>query len=92
MPDIAQVAVEFPSPQPVSEAVAWVVGAHSGVPQQHAEQIARLVRVCQQIEPVIEVGRSDLVAHVAQGREILDREADRVEHGDLPFVPAPGRK
>ena len=33
----------------------------------------------------------ELVADVAQGGKVLDREADAVEQGDLPCVAPPGR-
>ncbi len=56
------------------------------MPQQHAEQVAQLIEVGQHIQPAIEVRRPDPITHVAQGREVLDREANGVEHGDLPFV------
>lgn len=47
-----------------------------GRPQQHSEEVAWLVGIGKQVELFIEAGRLQLVAHIAQGRKILDGEAD----------------
>ena len=44
--------------------------------QQHAEEVAGLVRIGEQIEFAVEAGPFQLVTHVAQRRKILDGKAD----------------
>jgi len=41
------------------------------------------VHHAEEIEILMEVAAAELRAHAALGREILRREADRVEEGDL---------
>ena len=56
---------------------------------QHAEQVARIVRVRQHVQPLDAAGGAGPVMDPAQGAEILDGEADAVEKGDLGRIPAP---
>jgi len=51
----------------------------SAGPQQHAEEVARVVRIGNNIELLEVVRAFQLLAHIAQGGEILDRKADAVE-------------
>ncbi len=60
--------------------------ASSDGAQQHAVEIARLVGVGQEIQLLVKAIRRQLVAQVTQRGEILDREADAVEQGDLPIA------
>ena len=55
---------------------------------QHAEEVARIVRVRDQIEIDIGASLADALVDVAQRRKILDGEADRVEQRDLAGVGA----
>lgn len=57
-------------------------------PLQHSEKIARVIRVGQQVELLIKAGAFQLIADIAQGREILGCEADAVEQGDLGGIAA----
>src|SRR4029078_10293627 len=59
--------------------------------QQHAEQVARLVRSGDNVEVPVKPGTPQPVADVTKRGEILDREADAVEQGDLAGVAAAGR-
>lgn len=50
---------------------------------EHSKQVAWIIRICQQIQRVEEVGAFDPVTHKTQGRKIFDRKSDTVENRDL---------
>ncbi|MBP0650136.1 hypothetical protein J8J40_24130, partial [Mycobacterium tuberculosis] len=56
-----------------------------------AKEIARLVGIGKQVEHVVEVAAGDPVADIGEDREVLDGEADGVEHGDLVGRAPPRR-
>ena len=59
--------------------------------QEHSEKITRFIRVGEQVELFEQAGAGQAVAEIAQRREILDRETDRVEQRDLACIaPALG--
>jgi hypothetical protein len=58
--------------------------------QDHAEQIARVIRVGQQVKLVIGTARTRRLGQPAQGREILDGETNGIEQGNLVAAPPAG--
>ncbi len=59
-------------------------------PLQHAEQVARVVRIGEEVEVLVMGMLGQEVAHGAERGKVLDREADRVEHRDLARARPPG--
>src|SRR5215207_9596187 len=57
--------------------------AHRRERADETEEVLRVVGAGDEVDALLEVGAGDLVAGVAKGREVLDREADRVEERDL---------
>ena len=55
---------------------------------EHSEEIAGVIGVCEHIEALEKLCSLDVLAHVAQGGKILDREADAVKQGDLRLACA----
>ena len=55
---------------------------------QHPEKVSRVVRVGQQIKRLEQPRLGDLITDIAQGREILDREAHGVKQRDLLRIAA----
>src|SRR5262249_13656851 len=55
--------------------------------EQHAEQVARLVGIRQQVELLIERRAEHVAPYPAQRRKVLDGEADGVEKCDLARAP-----
>jgi hypothetical protein len=75
--------------------VRFLAIAANNSAQQHAEQRSRgSSGIGQQIELFIDRPRAvaELLADIAQRREILDREADAVEQGDLPRSRRPSAR
>src|SRR5271165_2601864 len=55
---------------------------------EHAVEIARVIRVGDEIELLVKISAGEALPHIAQRREILDREAHAVEDGVLLVVAA----
>src|ERR1700723_819709 len=59
---------------------------------EHAEQVARVVRVSDHVERLAEASLRHALAHILQRREILNGESDAIEQSDLTHVPATRRE
>ncbi len=59
------------------------------VSADHAKQVARVIGVGQHVQLLIPACAVQRIAHISQGRKILDRKADAVKQGDLACVCAP---
>ncbi len=68
---------------------AQVLGPLDFRAQDHAEQIARIIRVGDHVKVVIKPGFLHLFKHIAQGAKVFDGKAHAVEQGDLPRIGAP---
>ncbi len=79
-----------PQARSINTETAELRSLQAAARSKHAEEIARLVGVRQEIELLVEIASRQLGADIAKGGEVFHGEADGIEEGDLPIVRTPG--
>ncbi|OBP69508.1 hypothetical protein BAE42_17085 [Mesorhizobium loti] len=72
--------MKSPVGQPAEKFPVLLCGTH-----EHSKEVMRLIRIRKEIQFFVKAGIGELVAHLAESREILGGEADGIEQRHRRF-------